>query len=865
MKMMRILSVMLFLILLSGGSQAAELTATKYTLDNGLTVLITEVPTSPVIAVYGLIKTGSAREGKFLGCGVSHFVEHMLFKGTDKRGVGEIPAQVQAAGGSINASTGTDYTMFTINVPKDQFDLGLDILSDMLMHPKFDPVELEKERLVILKEMELYEDEPDHRLNKLVSQNVYLKHPYRHPIIGYPDLFRNVSRDDLVEYFKSRYSPNNTIISIAGNVKKDEIFPKIKKIFESFSRKPDLSMAVPQEPTQISKRFYEEAYPTDVTRVSMSFSGTSMNDDDMVPLDVLAKILGQGASSRLYLDVYKKRQLVYSIGANDSTPVDRGSFEIEASLDYKNIPALADAVWQNIRQIQLQGVTAKELEKVKNSVLSEYVFDHQTASSLAYSQAIGEAFLADPNYDAYYIQSIKRVTLDDIKRVARKYLQEDKLTVVILKPQEIQAESKKEKSMVNAKNGEIVKFELKNGVRVLLRQDNAFPVVSVRLVLNGGLRQETADNNGIFSLLASTWTRGTKKMKPDQMAELLESSGIGLGGFSGNNSFGLSMSCLKENFDQGMILFMDALRNPLFSDEEISNTKKNMLEGIRRRKDDIMTESGFTLKQKLYGSHPYGMDQSGTETSIPRLDRKALLALYKQYVYPSNMVFSVFGDIDVDTVRKKIETLFSAIPDRPGTIWPSVPVKEIAAPVDFVLNMDKKQALVSFGFIGVDFKNNDQYSLKVLMTILGSSFEGRLFQKVREKLGQAYHVGGYSSPGVDRGQLVIYSLTSPEKAAGVNKIMTDEILDIQKGNISDKEINDAKAYLKGTFQAGLETNDALNFIATLDELYGLGYDNYTKFSAEIDAVTKDKVKEAANKYLDLNKRVIITTIPVAQR
>jgi zinc protease len=183
----------------------------KVVLDNGLTVLITEMPSSPVVAVYALVKTGSATEGEFLGTGISHFLEHMLFKGTHGRGVGEIAAKIQAIGGEINAATGKDYTIYTITVPFEQFDVALDVLADMLMHSTMEPEEVERERSVIFSEMKMHNDNPDRKIQEIKDKNIYLRHPYRHPIIGYETALAGVTRDDLLEYYRRFYVPDNTI------------------------------------------------------------------------------------------------------------------------------------------------------------------------------------------------------------------------------------------------------------------------------------------------------------------------------------------------------------------------------------------------------------------------------------------------------------------------------------------------------------------------------------------------------------------------------------------------------------------------------------------------------------------------------
>jgi len=307
---------------------AFEQNSSKHILDNGLTVLIREMPQNSMVSVYALVKTGSATEGEFLGTGISHFLEHMLFKGTEKRDTRQIPAEIQAVGGSINASTSHDFTIYTITVPFESFDTALDVLSDMLMNSKMDPEEIEKERQVIFKEMKLHNDNPGRRLSRLSFESIYNQHPYRHPVIGYKSLLAEISNEDLVDYYRLHYAPNNIILSVAGNIRANEVVAKIEETFKNFQRKRYVPRDVLPEPQQISFRRYEEEYPnTDLTRLSLSFSGVSLLDGDLYALDVLAQILGEGGSSRLFLDLYKKQGLVYSISASNFTPVDRGVLE----------------------------------------------------------------------------------------------------------------------------------------------------------------------------------------------------------------------------------------------------------------------------------------------------------------------------------------------------------------------------------------------------------------------------------------------------------------------------------------------------------------------------------------------------------
>ncbi len=848
-----------FLLSANIAYSASQEKSSKIVLDNGLTVLVTEMPTSPIVSVYALVKAGSATEGKYLGAGLSHFLEHMLFKGTEDRAVGEIAAKVQAVGGSVNASTSKDYTIYTISIPSESFDVALNILSDMLIHSTLDAKEMEKERKVILGEMHLHNDNPDRRLNDMVYANAYLRHPYRHPVIGYESVFKEVTRDDLADYYHSFYIPNNTVLSIAGNVKTDEILSKIKEAFKDFKRSHDVLRNLPLEPTQITPRRYEEEYPTDLTRLSITFGSVSLLDPDLFALDVLAKILGDGNSSRFYLDIYQKKKLVYDISVSNYTPMDRGQFGIDAVLEEKNVDETIKAVTSLIEDVTKNGVRKVELEKAKKQVLSEYIFSRQTSSQIAYSQAVDEAFAGDYEFALKYIEGISGVTSDAIKAVARKYLLPSAMTVVVLKPKAAQAQQEVKDKSISA--GEIQKFTLDNGLIILLREDHSVPIVSFRVMAQGGTRQEPIELNGLSKITAAMWLKGTKSYSATKIAEISESLGMDIDSYSGKNSLGLSLSALTQDFDAAINLFEELIKNPTFLAKEIPQVKDTIKAVIRQKQDDISSYTSHALRELLFTTDPLRLDDEGTMESVERITQNDIKNYYQQFLTPSNMVLTVFGDIDSDKVLDFLKKKFGSIKA------PKVNLKNYQeTPIDTfrekVMFMDKEQAMVMLGFHGVRIEDNDRYGLDILSSVLGSSFAGRLFNGVREKLGQAYTMGGDSLPGIDTGLIYFYVLTTDENVNSVKDILTREIKKLQTEMISDQELRDMKEYLKGNFKAERQTQASLSFISGLDELYGLGSLNYISYDKNIDGVTKEDIKRLANKYLPLDKAAIVVTRPL---
>ncbi len=826
----------------------------KYTLENGLTVLISEIPSSSVVSVYGLVKTGSATEGKFLGAGLSHFMEHMLFKGTEKRGVGEISHEIQAMGGEVNASTSFDFTIFTITVPGAKFDQGLDILSDMLMHSKFDPDQINKEREVVYGEMRLYKDRPGNYLSDMVRQVAYTQHPYKIPIIGYEELLRKLNNQSFVEYYKERYIPDNMIISVAGNVDAEATLAKVKEAFKDFKRQYLVLRNLMPEPPQVSSRRYEEEYKTDLTRATMAYQGVSLLHPDTVPLDVLAMVLGQGESSRLYRELFKKQKLVQTVSASNFTPKDNGLFEIDFIPAESDVDGVVAAVKQQIKLIQDNGINPAELEKVKRQAISSYINDQQTSSDVAYNTAMDEAIAGDYEFSKKYVAAVGQITSDDIKRVANQYLRDDHLSLVILRP--IQKKEEAAQKAVAKAELPIEKIKLDNGLTILLRENPGLPIVSVSLALNGGVSQEPV--NGLSELTARTWTQGTKSKSADTIAEMVDSHGASLDGFSGRNSFGLQMSLLSTDLNWGLDLLEDVVKNPSFDENEFAKEKDQVRTTLHGKQDDISWTTYQNLRETLFKTHPFRLEPLGSLDSIEHITAKDARNFYEQYLSPSNMVLTVFGKFDKEQVLQTLKTKFSSLKDKKVSIKtfeesPPAKIQEKA------VTMDKKQAMVAIGFQAPGFYSADRYKIEVMTSILGSAFSGRIFNRIRDEFGEAYTLGGAYTPGRDMGVITFFVLTTPESVAKVKDLLEKIIAELSQEPVSDQELSEIKTYLKGSFAMDIETNAQLSFISGLDELYGLGYNHYQSYPAKIDEVTKDDIQRLARTYLDLNKAAVVVT------
>jgi len=840
----------------------------SHTLDNGLTVITKSTHKAPLAAVRLVVRAGSATEGRFTGSGISHFVEHVLFKGTAALPVGEIERRIKSYGGYINAQTSHDTTEVHLIVKSDYLDDALSLLSDFVFNTSFDEEEFRKERDVILSEIRMDRDEPSHRISTLLWETAYLAHPYRYPVIGYEDLFRQIKRDDLIEYHKSKYTPNNCVLSIVGDIDETAAMRSCEDAFGKVPRSSEVQSVSPQEPLQMSERKAEEQIEgLKLSYLVVAFHSTSLADKDLYPLDLLAAALGQGESSRLYGGLVKKK-LAYGVSSYNYTPRDPGLFVISLTLEERNIDAALKEVLSEIKNIKSRALRGSELEKVKRSVLSDYIYGKESIEAQADDYASSYASTGDYNFYQRYINGLNAVKPSDVTRAAARYLNDENMTVVTLVPEKAHALPASVKGPLAApgrgagnKEFNICKVALRNGATLLFDADNSLPIISMCVVFKGGVRAEDERTNGISHLVSDMLLKGTKSRSAEWLSEATESRGILLGSFSGRNSFGISLKCLKGDFDLSLKIVSDILKNAAFPERELKISKALQLAAIKSQDDDIFVTASKELLKTIFVSHPYGMPEFGTAVSVGNLKRSDLIDYYTSYAVPENMVVAVFGDIDA-AEQRKIEKAFAGL--RRGGFKEIVATaeQEQLAPRKDVKEMPKEQAVLMLGYPGVDVKNPDRYALDVMNYIL-SREGGRLYTDIRDKLGLSYTLGSFSVFGLDPGYNAFYVATTSKNIADAKNIIFSHLKSLKSEGPTQEEMELAEDGLLGGYYRGLEINSDVAFKAALDELYGVGYGDVFRYPDMIRAVTGQDVIRVAKRYFADSKLNEVTVVPVA--
>ena len=822
-------------------------TATTSTLSNGLGVIVQEDHSAPVASVQVWVETGSIHEGRHLGAGMSHMLEHMLFKGTTTRGSSEFAQRIQDAGGYINAYTSFDRTVYWIDIPSKGVPVAIDLLSDAVMDSTLPPEEYVKEQEVIRREFAMGNDDPDRMSGQLLFATAFREHPYRDPIIGHLDVFNALRRDDVMAYYKARYVPNNMSFVIVGDVDAAAVRAQLGGLFAKHPRRPLPPVFIPAEPEQLGRREAHVEFATELTRLHLTWHVPSAAHRDIPALDVAATVLGSGRSSRLYKKLREELALVHSADAWCYAPGQCGLFGVDAVLDPGKRPAVEAELFRMIAELRDGGVTERELAKARKGSLSHQLQSVTTMRGRA--SDLGSNWLLARNLDFSrdYLAAIQRVTADDLRRVLATYLTDRNLTVVSLNPEGSLAKTGALAAVQMP--GEIQKFELTNGLRLLVREDPRLPLVSLNAAFKAGLLAETAADNGITRLLSKVLLKGTATRTAGQLADEIEELGGSIGSDAGGNSMSVSTRVMKPDLRAGLSILADVLLHATLPEKSVAREKQAQLAAIKAEDEEMTALARNLLRENLFGTHPYGLRGTGTPESVARITRDDLAAFRDRHLVASNGVLAVFGDVRAEEVRALVEEALASLPAGAPAFATVPEPPALAASIEVERIEEKEQAVLMVGFPGVDLFSPDATAFELIDEAC-SDLGSRLFLRIREEMGLAYFVGSSHMSGLARGMFTFYLGTAPEKVADVKAALHDEIAKLARDGLSAEELARAREKSIGQMEIRHQSNGAFAYQAALNELYGLGHSYHLRQRREMEALTVAEVARVARQYFE---------------
>ena len=834
--------------------------AKVFNYENGLTLIVEEDRSAPVASVQAWCGTGSIQEGEKMGAGLSHILEHMLFKGTDSRPPGSIAREVQEQGGYINAYTSFDRTVYWIDVPKEGASDAVAILADAMMNATMPEAEYTKEQEVIRREFAMGFDDPDRQSSQLMLRTVFSESPFRHPVIGYLDVYNKLTRDDVMKYYKSRYVPNNLTFVVVGDVDAEKIHEEVGKLFEKQPRRALDPVFVAPEPPQMGRRDAHQEFPTELSRSALAWRIPGQTHPDAPALEVLGEVIGSGRSSVLNREIRERKQLAHSVGAGMFSLQNDGVFVIQAVTDPDKREKVEVESLAVLDKIKKDGVTPDELTRAKRSILAAQFGGMTTARGKA--SDLGSNWLLTRNLDfsKHYLEAIAAVTPEDVRRVAREYLREDRINATSLNPPGSLSAGKDSEAAETSTSSAIQKFTLSNGLRLLVREDPRLPLVSIQAVFRGGLLAETKETNGVTRLFARSMLKGTTTRTAEQIAEQIENVGGNIASDSGNNSFSIAVDVMQPDLAVGLEILADVLIRPIFPAREVELERSSQIASLKAEEEQPTAVARNLVREKLFGSHPYGLRNLGSPEAVAKVSADQLKAFHKEFAVAKNGVIAVFGNVKADEVRKLAEKYFASMPE--GKLAFEVPATPTPLPanVNITGDIEKKQAIVMVGFQATTAGSEDRSKME-LINEASNDLGSRFFDRIREKMGLAYFVGAAQFYGLAPGAFIFYLGTDPAKVEAVKSEFRSEIAALAKDGLTEEELARAKKKLLGGEAIRNQSNSAIAASCAVDELMGLGWDAYSHRREEIEKITLDDVRQTAAKYFESPSRVEAVVLP----
>jgi len=826
----------------------------SWKLKNGLTVLFYPYHREDVVTVRLCVKVGSVYE-KNSEAGITHLIEHMIFKGTKTRSADEIAGAIEELGGYMNAFTSYDYTCYFASGPSQMFKTAMEVLSDAVFHPAFPEKELKKEKEVVLEEMKMRLDNPMIVLFEDVMKATYKKLPYFRPIIGYEKTVKSFSRKKLLSFVKRFYSPSNMVLTIVGNLTEKQVKNLVNKFFAPIPSSTIPEVKFPEETFNSSPRLVWVKRDVKEGYFVFTLPGVSFKSEDAPLLDLLAEIIGGGETSRLYLRLKRELGLVNSISAASFTPLGKGILEIYGTCPPKNFEKVLKEVVEELKLVKENGVSEEELNRAKTQVLADFIYSSETAEGL--SSTLSSFQLLRGNYEdvLWYEKKIESATPQDIKRVANEYLNLLKLTAGFLSPEKEFSEKTLYSIVKEEKPSKVEVLTLKNGLKVIMYPIHDIPTVAMSLVFKGGLRFETPETDGLFQALSLLWTRGTKDMSAEDIAEKAESLGGSIKGFSGRNTFGLKAVFLSSKVEDGLKLFEDVALHPSFSETEVKKARGELISMVLRQQDQPISLAVNDFLKLLFPNHPYGLNIAGSIEFYENFTSKDLKNAYEKFVSPKDGVLAIVGDFDPFTIRQKVEELFGNWKPEQTSLLKEEPIPEPPKKRYEKVKKDTFQTQILLGFEGPGLDSKERFALEVLNAAL-SGQKGRLFKILREEKGLAYATAPFLVMYPKASAFVFYIGCSPDKEKEAIEGFWNILEDIQQHGLTKEEIKRAKNRLIGSTKLSLQSNISIAEDFAVNQVLGLGWDyskNYEKF---INSVTQKDIKEVIKKYLTRDKAVL---------
>lgn len=849
------------------------------TLKNGLRVYLKPIPGSPVVTTMVAYKVGSADEN-LDATGLSHYLEHLMFKGTEKLMPGDIDRMTMRSGGQNNAYTTEDLTNYHFDFAADRWETALEIEADRMRNLRIDTRhEFEQEKGAVISELQMGEDRPFDLEYKAILPVLFGKTaPYGHPVIGEREHVRGTTAQVIKAHYDSWYYPNNAVLVVVGGFDPDQAMAKIRQLFSSIPA-GKLPERKPMTPTsrdnpvhiQIPSKF-------EVPRMLMGFNGVKIGDADYYPLEIIQMILSGGKTSRLYRKLVEGESIASDVSAGNNAGRYPGWFEVRMELlDGKSKEKAEQLVIAELQRLASEPISPEELKRVRRLLASGYVFGRESVHSLADSIARGVVD-NDLEFLKSYLPKTLAVTPEQIQAAAKKYLDPQKRVVVWsvpkeksaggasghAKPAKRQAEPAKPIGGATFSLDKTKRVVLQNGLTLLLLEDHRLPIVVANAYVLDTRLTEPADKAGVANLVGNLLDEGTAHRTGQQIAATIED----VGGILSMSAAGGSVQVLAPDRALGLELLFDCLMNPNFPADALERKRAQIVSELIDAEKRADVEGRRAFLEVIYGDkHPMSRPSAGNKSIVEKLTAEDCRQFHSKRFTPNNTLVAVVGDFDAAAVVNEITSLTK---DWKPATTPKADLPEVPSlnhVVEKILSMPESAQLYMFlGHLGIRRVDPDYYKLLVMDYVLGTGtgFTDRLSASLRDRQGLAYsvHASITGSAGEIPGTFTGAIAPMADKFTAVKQGFMKEINRIRDETPSTQEVEDAKTYLLGSLPFHFASTRAIAGQLLQIERFQLGFDYLNKYRHAVAAVSPADVQAVARKHLHPAAMAIIGAGPV---
>ncbi|MFO7916425.1 MAG: pitrilysin family protein [Candidatus Krumholzibacteriales bacterium] len=906
MKIKRAIPAIIIILFFTVFGSAVALEDSKvreFTLENGLHVITYEMHTAPVIYSRLTYNVGSKYE-PYGQTGISHIVEHMMFKGTRKFPKGTIADLISANGGIFNAFTSNDITVYYELLPKNKIDLAFDIESERMHKCELDPTEFASEIQVIAQERrQRTENSARGKRREEVNTLIYKNHPYRHPVIGWMEDILSITRNQAYDYYRRYYTPNNATLVLCGDFDTEEILEKVKTYFGPIPRGPELDTPRFYRVMPEGQKVLKFKHPDILNdAVNMYFHAPTRFQDNGPALYVAGKILcGRSATSRLYKRLVRQEELCSTVGGGLSFSKDPRTFNVGIRLlPGSSVDDVEAALWEEIDSLKNYPVDEYDLQKIKNNIKFDEITGDQYTSKIGNRLGIYENYIGW-EYINRWNRMVEQVSRDDIQKVAAKYLNPDNLVLCYSFPDSTgedggsgteedvedvheteeatsahttdQGASQLVRDIYTPSLDEIIapnpiaplvdSLVLDNGTTVYFIENHDFPTVMIMGFIKTGRIPENMERPGIRSMTESMLMRGTDKRDYDEMLEERSFIPYSVAIDQSWNNIAFHGYSLRE--DAGLMLegLTGCLTGPSFPEKQIEKIRPRAISSAEDFKKTDRMKAFYGMFEDVFEGHQYSVSHGGDPDVFRNLTREDLVGFYNKYYSPERMKIVAVGDFDREWLAEKLNrTLGSWNKESNDPMLPFGRIERIEGKKVIVFsNPEYKQCRVDIAFNpvpgGIMESNPDMEAIKLLEHILcGSSLTSRMGVELRDKQGLSYGIRSNLWVREEGGYWNIRTNTDRTKVARMIKGMFEEIRKVQENGVTAEELEKAKARKISLLSMYVRTPDDIGSIIYDQLKTGKPLDHFDRKRERIMAVTLQDIKEAANRYLDTENYII---------